>query len=287
MKLLKTITILFLALMSVTSTRAFAEEATQENQNVTVQSIKHLVITLPESSDSSLIDMYENGGWEYNPTTNQLQKPVTYEGLEIEVDNKVYNTDENGVVSLSTEKNAGEEVTIESEQLSASEKDVKESNQKLSTTADVSDETVVVEEYINLNHLLNSMGDGQTDEVTDEEAHDATLTQDEQVGELKAAAPYLDNKQLPSRGRAIHCNRFNGYLGDGRYYSNEASPSAIRNFFQSDCDVSLARSTKCYADYGSNPYCAAKPSTKNGHCGVIVGHARGYHKHTGWFSPSK
>jgi hypothetical protein len=107
-------------------------------------------------------------------------------------------------------------------------------------------------------------------------------------GFVASHAKALQHGELPVRGRTIHCNRFNGYLGDGKYYVKSKSPvSAARNFFQSDCDVALARSSYCLRDYGSNPYCALHPSTKNGKCSSnIVSHWSKYHKHTGWFSPS-
>ncbi|MFS0598874.1 hypothetical protein AB1L16_19395 [Peribacillus frigoritolerans] len=282
-KLIKATAILLLILMPlVTTTSAFAEDSEQVKKKLEIQTVKRLIITLPENPDSSIIDMYENGGWQYNPTSNQLEKPVTYKDLEIEVDGKPYTTDDNGVVEVPVEKGYGEDIKIETEQLSASGKNSKEDEQKLSTTVEVSNEPIVIEEYINLNHILNSMGKETSNDTTEN-----TAVSNDQVGEMKAKAPYLDDKQLPSRGRALHCNRFNGFQGDGKYYEDEASWAAVRNFFQSDCDVSLGKSNKCLADYGSNPYCAAKPASKNGHCGDIVGHANGYHKHTGWFSPSK
>ncbi|MEN2448816.1 hypothetical protein AAZF84_13160, partial [Bacillus sp. JR_15] len=60
------------------------------------------------------------------------------------------------------------------------------------------------------------------------------------------------------------------------------------NFFQSDCDVALARSFKCLKDYTNNRYCSTKNKSTAGKCSPnIAKHSRLYHKHTGWFSPSK
>lgn len=282
-KLIRSSAILGLILMPFVTTTTNAFAAGNDQQELVIQSVKHLVITLPENQDTSVIDMYENGGWDYNPTTNQLEKPVTYKDLEIEVEGKTYKTDDKGIVKVPVKKGKGQNIEIKSEQLSASSKNTKKEGEKLKTvlSVEVSDKPTIVGEYVNLNHILNAM-EGETSN----DANENTAVSNEPVGEMKATAPYLDNGQLPSNGRAIHCNRFNGYLGDGRYYSDETSWAAVRNFFQSDCDVSLGKSDKCLADYGSNPYCAAKPSYKNGHCGVIVNHDDGYHKHTGWFSPS-
>lgn len=92
-----------------------------------------------------------------------------------------------------------------------------------------------------------------------------------------------------TKGQYVHCNRFNGYLGNGKYYSKSKNPvNAAKNFIQSDCDVALAKSTKCLADYGSKPYCSTTNTTTAGKCSKnIVSHSQFYHKHTGWFSPSK
>ncbi|MGQ7336228.1 hypothetical protein ACTGUN_10015 [Streptococcus suis] len=138
---------------------------------------------------------------------------------------------------------------------------------------------IIIQETVDVDQVIKSMDDSTMNEseITNQTSNGMT-----QVGGLS-------NGQLPSHGQYVHCNRFNGYLGNGRYYSKTANPvMAARNFVQSDCDVALAKSTKCLADYGSNPYCSTANTSTAGKCSPnIVGHSRLYHKHTGFFSPSK
>jgi hypothetical protein len=236
----------------------------------TVKLVKSLTLTVPEGIDQSIIDMYKSGGWEY--TNNQLIKRVSYPNLTVKYKGKEYITNADGEVELPLKSDGEEVVEIEVDEFQKKGKPKK--NIKLKPG-----KKTVIDEYINLNDLLQSM-DKQFEEVPGEEKP--------QVG--KTLDHGLKDGQLPAYKQYVHCNRFNGYQGNGRYYANEASPQAIKNFFQSDCDVALARSSNCLKDYlpdADSRYCAIHPYSKNGRCsGFIVNHAVYYHKHTSWFGPA-
>jgi hypothetical protein len=82
-----------------------------------------------------------------------------------------------------------------------------------------------VEENVNLNQSLQKM---RSEELNHEN-----------VGHTSSHHPGFKDEYKPYIGEVTHCNRFNGYLGNGKYYSNEASWGALSNFFTSDCDWCL------------------------------------------------
>lgn len=133
---------------------------------------------------------------------------------------------------------------------------------------------------------INSVGDEIIAEMGNEEhEHSNTANNSsENTGTVSGGTYY-------PRGSIIHCNRFNGYLGDGIYYDKFKHPIlAAKNFVQSDCAVALFWYDHCLSDYGkiSKRYCSLNTSNNKGRCSVLskVGHSRKYHRHTGFFSPS-
>lgn len=252
---------------------AFTDNSSNE---ITVQKVSLQVLSANELDDST-IDLYTDNGWTFNSDTNQLQREVVYSDEVIEINGDTYDTDENGKISYQLDKKEETQIEISSTSLTNNDE---ENEQIIDTSTIDSGEVIVLQETINLDDVIDSMNDADLEaaEISAENEKDGIT----QVGGLT-------DGQLPKKGAYVHCNRFNGYKGDGRYYSKTKHPVAsVVNFFQSDCDVALAKSTKCLADYGSNPYCSTKSTSTAGKCSPnIVSHSRLYHKHTGWFSPSK
>lgn len=73
-------------------------------------------------------------------------------------------------------------------------------------------------------------------------------------------------------GDWVHCNRFNGIYTDGIHYK-KTNPNSYKNFIGSDCDISLANSTKCWG----HSYC--NQSGPPAGCSKIIGHQTTYHNH--------
>lgn len=240
--------------------------------------IKKEVLQVLDCSDlnQDVINLYEQTGWIYNATDNRLERNVKYSGEPVSVEGKSYVTDSKGEVTVNTNPNKDGALDVTTE----STTDGTKNTQAVSQSQLSDGKTVVVQETVDMGQIIENMDDQALN--AEESAATLSTSADVQVGGLS-------NGQLPKHGQYVHCNRFNGYLGNGRYYSKTANPvMAARNFVQSDCDVALAKSTHCLADYGSNPYCSTKSKTTAGKCSAnIVKHSRLYHKHTGWFSPSK
>lgn len=72
-------------------------------------------------------------------------------------------------------------------------------------------------------------------------------------------------------GDWVHCNRFNGPATDDVHYP-KTHWRAYVNFVQSDCDIALANSTKCWGW----SYC--NQSGPAGGCSIIIGRSSRYHR---------
>ncbi|ATA58811.1 hypothetical protein [Geobacillus stearothermophilus] len=249
---------------------AWADDVT--DPTATVEVTQNLYLEIPKDAATpeelqELTEMYESAGWVADG--DYFVKQVSQKGVEVEANGETYQTDSNGVV----------EVPMDSEQ----------DNVEVTVTASPVDEvkeTYVVEpgtvtqvtQDVYLDDIIAEMGTDVSTENTNVQEQPS-----ENVGTVSHGVSY-------SRGDTVHCNRFNGFLGDGKYYDKYDHPVlAARNFFQSDCDVALAWYTYCLSDYSSvasKRYCSLYSDVNKGHCSVLVGHSRKYHKHTGWFSPS-
>ncbi|MCL2051131.1 MAG: hypothetical protein FWG91_05320 [Lachnospiraceae bacterium] len=253
-----------LALATALNVYAFDGRA----ENLTVQKIVTQVIDFPIGIDQYIIDAYVLSGWSYDRHNNQVSRDITYAGEEIVVFGEAYKTDSNGeiVVALHTREALEMEITTKSlSPFTDSELIMKVDAKKA--------KHIVLRDVVLLNEILAGM-----DEPRKDPEHD---------GRVQWTITYEDIE--PSNGQTVHCNRFNGYLGNGVFKAFQAHPTALLNFIQSDCDVALANSTNCLADYDpdlSKRYCSTYSYAKAATCSLDVGHSRGYHKHTGFFSPS-
>jgi hypothetical protein len=138
-------------------------------------------------------------------------------------------------------------------------------------------QTAIIEKKISFDTLISRMGG-----TSQPSSNLGTTSYD--------AGPPYDQRQYYG-GEDVHCNRFNGYAGNGKYYKDHWSVQGLINFTQSDCDVSLGRGflSNCWGeDLGltDNRYCAWTPAYKRGECSLDVGHNWTYHKHTEYFGPS-
>ncbi|MGE7605068.1 hypothetical protein ACQKML_00550 [Peribacillus frigoritolerans] len=270
--------ILGLFFYCITSTVSYAfAEGTIVNDTVDFQVKQNLYLEIPKEGGTpeeleELIDIYESAGWIANG--DYFIKEVNQQDVTVEYADETYQTSSNGTVQFPIEENQGEEIEV-SVNTTSDEKDV-----YLVDIDKVSTNEVVQDIY--LDEILEDMsneyiGEEQASETTNQNTSDI-------VGSVSAGTSY-------KKGDTVHCNRFNGYLGDGKYYDKKKHPVlAAKNFIQSDCDVALARYNHCLKDYGEvkKRYCSNYSATNKGRCSILskVGHSRKYHKHTGFFSPS-
>jgi len=257
------------------SSIASAEEAT--NPTADVQVTQNLYLEIPKDDATpeelqELVAMYESAGWVADG--DYFVKEVTQQGVEVEYEGETYLTDSEGVV----------EIPIDSEQNNSEiEIQVSSGNEMETHVVEVEPVTTEVTQDIYLDEIIAEMGQDVSEENTNTEEQSQN-PDSQNVGHVSGGVSY-------TRGQTVHCNRFNGYLGDGKYYDKFEHPYlAARNFFQSDCDVALFWYTYCTKDYGevSKRYCSLYQDINKGRCSALpkVGHSRKYHKHTGWFSPS-
>jgi hypothetical protein len=253
----------------------FASSDNVVEEQLTVKKVSVQVLSLNSNVDQATIDMYTDGGWVYDKENNQLVREVTYEGEEIKIDGETYETDKNGEIQVAVDN---PKITVEVENTLNSDE------QKLIEVDAELEKDITMYENMDLNNVIEGMADPNEALQSDNPNPDIETPE----GDLQVGG--VENGELPKRGQRVHCNRFNGFTGNGRYYSSKTYWRTIQNFFQSDCDVALVNSTKCYHDYDSNinnRYCSTKNTTTAGYCSkYIVKHGVGYHKHTGWFSPA-
>lgn len=278
---MKKLSLMLLGLMlyCFTSTVGYASggEGAVDN-TVDLQVKQNLLLEIPRDAGTpeeieELIDIYESAGWVADG--DFFIKEVSQEDVTVEYAGETYSTATDGSVELPVEKKQGEEIEI-------SVASVGEEMVPHIVEVEKAKNIEVVQD-IYLDEILEEMGDPNVENENQETATDTTSS-DDVVGEVSAGTYY-------SRGATIHCNRFNGYLGDGKYYDKVAHPvKAARNFIQSDCEVSLVWYKYCLTDYGpvAKRYCSLYTNANKGRCSLLkkVNHSRKYHKHTGFFSPS-
>ncbi|MEY9869403.1 hypothetical protein ABIE66_004782 [Peribacillus sp. B2I2] len=267
-----------LFLYCITSTVSYASAEGTVDDTVNLQVKQNLFLEIPKDGGTpeeieELINIYESAGWIADG--DFFIKEVNQQNVVVEYAGDTYHTSPEGTVQIPVEESQGEEIEVLVNSVGDEMDPHLVEVDKVSTTKIVQD--------IYLDEILEEMGnpnlqeEEQVTETTDQNASDI-------VGSVSAGTSY-------SRGATVHCNRFNGYLGDGKYYDKFDHPVlAAKNFVQSDCDVALFWYTYCLKDYGeaSKRYCSNYTSSNKGKCSILskVGHSRKYHKHTGFFSPS-
>uniref|UniRef100_UPI003F495C33 hypothetical protein n=1 Tax=Niallia taxi TaxID=2499688 RepID=UPI003F495C33 len=252
-----------------------AEEISPSESYIDLVTIQSMYLPGDLEGASEVIEMYESNGWIYED--NHLVRKINAQDLTAYVDGEELATEENEtslVVPMEEDKEKTVEFSFLDDEADSEEIEL------------VQGETTTIVKYVDLDKEIETM-------ASEEEFLDEGMTTSEYASASSdvdghVAAKGLKNGEKPKNGQAIHCNRFNGYLGDGKYYDKKDHPVlAAKNFFQSDCDVSLGNYTYCLKDYTASTKCALSPSSKNGWCSTLskVGHSKNYHKHTGWFSP--
>lgn len=214
-----------------------------------------------KNSMQEMIQVGKLTDWQYNVSEQRFERFVSYDNLEISVNDNIVD-DDNGKVRVLSNSNDDVKVSVYDPILDKTYNQIIDGN---------SDDNVVTFD-LDISSMFSLDQDNKT------------LNKENNLQKASSTDPYWSDGELGFYGDRLHCNRFNGWQGDGRYYSNELSPKAVINFFQSDCDIALGSYTKCLADYTSNPFCAASPQSKQGSCSTLIGHYNRFHKHTSFSS---
>ncbi|OGO79332.1 MAG: hypothetical protein A2Y23_00915 [Clostridiales bacterium GWB2_37_7] len=257
------ISIMFTAFSSV----AIASPDLNE-QNIEVKFRQ--IIEMPEFDDDSsqlLKKIIEAGavtGWYYNEPEQRFERLITYSDIQLTVENTNVELNNNGWGGVLTQTDKATKVTAYNPIID------KTYTQFIS---DGSTDTTVIFD-LDISPMLSI----DKESMKSLEKIESTLISPQ----ASTTDPYWSDGEKGVYGYRLHCNRFNGYLGNGTYYSNDASSQALLNFFGSDCDWALASYSNCLADYGSNPHCAASPDTKQASCSTLIGHYNRFHMRTSY-----
>ena len=248
-------------LVGVVSLTAFAATPSMNEQTVDVKFRQ--VIDLPDGTDKELIErVMEAGavtGWTYNVAEQRFERLVNYDDVEISFDGNTIEPDANGKMTVLSQSDDTIEVVAYDPMID------KTYTQLISGDSDNS--TVVFD--LDISKMFSIDQDNESVKKDD-------------LSRASSTNSYWSDGEKGVYGYRLHCNRFNGWMGDGRYYSSNVSPQALLNFFGSDCDWALGSYSYCLADYGPNPFCAATPSSKQGSCSTLMGHYNRFHMHTSY-----
>ncbi|MBW0934202.1 DNRLRE domain-containing protein [Priestia megaterium] len=222
------------------------------------------------SSDPELLAAYKENGWIASGDT--LTKQVNQQDVSVQLDGNEYLTNEDGSINVSVDnsnKTTSIDIDGQSQQITLED-----------SKTNIAQDYLSVDEYIsNMDTLTEADITTSDEEIELDESNTASL--DQNLGVYS-----LNNGQKPKSGSTIHCNRINGYLGDGKYWNKWKYPKkASKNFFASDCDWALGRSRVCWGDYSSKEskrYCSNAYSYKQGRCSGLIGHSKKYHMHSGY-----
>lgn len=273
---MRKIKIIFLAIFMFcfSSTVSYASTDKVLDENLVLNVKQNLYLEIPKEGGTpeeieELKEIYESAGWIVEG--DYFIKEAKQENVTVEYGDDIYQTSSEGSVVIPVTNKQDEEIEIRINSVG------NEMNTHL-VEVDKSSSTEIVQD-IYLDEIIAEMG---------KEEHEHSNTEDnssDNTGRVSGGTTY-------PRGAIIHCNRFNGYLGDGKYYDKFEHPIlAAKNFVQSDCAVALIFYDHCLSDYAkiiSKRYCSLNTSNNKGRCSVLskVGHSRKYHRHTGFFSPS-
>jgi len=260
----KTISMLCAACIMVSGVTltAFAESSSINEQTIDVKFRQ--VIDMPDvaAEDAELLALaMEAGattGWVYNEAEQRFERLVTYDDVEVSVSGTDVDLDTNGRARVLTQANDTVEVEVYDPMLD------KTYTQLIS--GDSTESAIIID--LDISPMFSIDVDNEELEKMDIQTRASTTD------------PYWSNGEKGVYGYRLHCNRFNGYMGNGTYYSSHTSVQSLLNFFASDCDWALGSYTYCLADYGDNPYCAASPSSKQASCSTLMGHYNRFHMHT-------
>ena len=278
---------LCLLLLFCTYSSVFALEGSTQDYEVKVNVI--LEGELPEDADEELISILIDSGWVI--TGNQMSKRTEGRGLSLVInDEEIVEIDHNGLAEVPN-VSEGEIVEFNIDGLATMSSRV--SNKEITT----------LEVKLNFDEFIDGMGIHENEHEHEHEHTSEEISQDhnhdENIGETsghdgKTTWGQVNGKR-PAHGHQVHCNRFNGYNGDGKYWSSQTSSAALKNFAWSDCDVAFALwVAACALDYSptaSLRYCAGEPSSKRGKCSAwgdlnpAASHSKTFHMHTSKNAP--
>ncbi|MBG9929463.1 MULTISPECIES: hypothetical protein [Priestia] len=255
----------------VSAQAAYAESDTSSQAEIELIRVLKFTVSSDQLNDE-LIKMYESDDWEYDGSA--FVKKVKYQDDKLKVDGEELSPNEQGKYVVDIEGDSIEKtVGVKVDGVNYEDRKINLHKGTVST----------IESIIDVNELQNNMGSEASieEDTVDTDSPDST-------DNLGVTSIGQSDGELPSKGDIVACNRFNGYQGNGKYYSNEASAQAVKNFFQSDCDVALANSVQCLRDHGpaSLRYCSLVSSSHYGQCSKMKSHSTRYHKHTSFFGPS-
>ena len=225
--------------------------ASAASENVRIKKEVALHLYLDSSVTSDIIDMYESSGWTYNPDDKELVKKVSYANSPVVIDGKEYETDARGTVKMSMGKKRHKKINVESYT----------GRDSVGITVNQGEE-ITITENASVNSLMKSMDLLEVSETNE--------TGKVQIGQ--------SDGEKPKKGAIVACNRFNGHLGNGRYYSNQFKAQAIKNFWGSDCDWALAKYANCLLDeqpIAKYRYCSLYSSKNYGRCSALARKANG------------
>lgn len=209
---------------------------------------------------NELKDVMNETYWEFNHSESRFERIVNYEDLKVKIGDNVYTTDESGSVELSVDDSSLSKLDIVVEGDSISQELKQTINPRSNDTSIVFD--MDVSKMINMNDVYR----------------------EDNASRASSTNPYWSNGELGTTGKRLHCNRWNGTRSDNRYYTNSDASwntvKASKNFIGSDCDRALLKTMRCIReDYGPNPWCAAKPESKQASCSKFIGHSNRFHSH--------
>jgi hypothetical protein len=202
-----------------------------------------------------LAEASESTGWNYNATEQRFERLVTYEHIDVSVNDN--ETVANAPGSYSALRAGNEPLEI----------NVYDPTTGITYSQLLGDGSDTIDTIIDIDISPMLTIDSDNESLVKNPLLRASTTD-----------PYWTDGEEGVYGYRLHCNRFNGYLGDGCYYDNELY--GLLNFFASDCDWALGSYTDCLADYGSNPFCAASPASKQASCSGLIDHYKRFHMHT-------
>lgn len=246
-----------------------ASSLSEKSMEIKFRQIIDMPIVEDEELLGKLIEAAAVTEWNYNEVEQRFERIVTYQDIDVSTNSNSVEVNKNGIARLLTQADQNIEVTAHDP--------ITDKTYTQLVSGDSTDTTVIFD--IDISPMFS----------VDKESMKKLKKSGNETGLIVPFASYYDaywaDEEEGVFGYRLHCNRFNGYLGNGRYYSSNISPQAILNFFASDCDFALATSTNCLADYGSNPYCAASPSSKQGKCSDLIGHYTKFHMHSSYSGP--
>lgn len=243
---------------------AFATSPELNEQSFNVKFRQVINVTDSASEDSEILELaMEAGavtGWTYNVAEQRFERMVSYDAVSVTVNGEDVTPDKNGTFRFLNRTNETFTVVVHDPMID------KTYTQLIG--GESTNSSIVID--LDISKMFSIDVDNETLEK-------------DPLTKASPTNPYWSDGEPGVYGYRLHCNRFNGWLGNGRYYSGRIDLRAILNFFASDCDWALGSYSYYLADYGPNPYCSAYPDSKQARCSTLMNHYNRFHMHTSYF----